>query len=452
MTGPDSQEAFDRLAVAATTTRDLAEHSGVTRWEVFCKASAVRDMVFTPDLPLEVSLARETGVAIRVVERGRTGFGAAAGLDTDAARSAVESALASQTPLPVDPLPPPRLLDRTETATRAAAIPTGWATHTVEELTGGLAESADGRLQVRRLVLRQGTYGWLLTTGDGFVTHHRGGGVSMELQLAFRDAATRRREWVWVADPETFDPRAAASHMADRLLLEGQEPAPRDGLADLLLHPEVSAHVLAAVAPLFVTRPAGADPLPRLLDRDGRLASAAVSLVDDRVSEDGPAAGPCDGEGLPARRTVLLDRGIPRHRVASYLDAQLNGDPPCGGARRISYRDYPATGFGGLRLTSDFATPASRLLSSDDRTIYLLRPLAPVHADPDRDELRIVASGVWLDRGRICGSHPVAEIRAGLAQFLRRIEGVGADGSWFETAAGFVEGPTLLIRCQRVVA
>jgi PmbA protein len=451
MNGADAQEAFERLARTATTTRDLAVHTGATRWEVFCKASAVRELTFRPDPPLEISFVRETGVAIRTVERGTVGFGAAAGLDTEAARSAVESAQSTAAPLPVDPLPPRRLLDRVEPVAPPAAIPTGWTTHVAEALTAGIAASSERTLSIRRLVLREGTYGWLLTTGDEFVAHHQGSATSLEVEIAANDGGRRWRDWLWIRDPESFNPQSAAATMTDRVLLEAHAPAPHSGLADLLFHPEVCAHLLAGLGPLFRSRSTASDPLPRILDRHGRLASPAVSVVDDRVSPDSPGVAPCDGEGLPPRRTLLLDRGIPRHRVASHLDAQMNGDPPRGGAQRVSYRDYPSTGFGGLRLISDVATPPARLLHAEDRMLYLLRPLAPVAVDAEHDEVRIVASGVWLDHGRVAGAHPVAEVRAGLAQFLRSIDGVGADGAWFETACGFVEGATIRVRCQRVV-
>jgi predicted Zn-dependent protease len=227
MTGADAQEAFDRLARTATTTRDLAVHSGATRWEVFCKASAVRELTFCPDPPLEVTLVRETGVAIRTVERGNVGFGAAAGLDADAARSAVESALSCQSPFPVDPLPPRRLLDRTEPVASPAAIPTGWTTHVAEGLTQGILDASERTLTIRRLVVREGTYGWLLTTGDDFVAHHHGSATSLEVEITSRDSGRCWRDWLWVREPERFNPQAAATAIADRVLLEAHDPAPR---------------------------------------------------------------------------------------------------------------------------------------------------------------------------------------------------------------------------------
>ena len=47
-----------------------------------------------------------------------------------------------------------------------------------------------------------------------------------------------------------------------------------------------------------------------LLDRLGqRVASELVTLVDDPLLPGGPGSRPFDGDGLPARRNVVVERG-----------------------------------------------------------------------------------------------------------------------------------------------
>ncbi|MCK5378079.1 MAG: hypothetical protein KAJ78_01695, partial [Acidobacteria bacterium] len=109
-------DPIERLHRTATSTRDMVIHTNATRWEVFAKASTLREMVFEPDPPLKISMVHETGVAVRMTGRGEAGFGAASGLEAHAARVAVEAASSSLTPLPFDPLPPSRLLGLTDVA------------------------------------------------------------------------------------------------------------------------------------------------------------------------------------------------------------------------------------------------------------------------------------------------------------------------------------------------
>ena len=47
----------------------------------------------------------------------------------------------------------------------------------------------------------------------------------------------------------TFEPERIARQVCDRALLMRQPVAARTGLFDVLLHPEISAHAVGAVAP-----------------------------------------------------------------------------------------------------------------------------------------------------------------------------------------------------------
>jgi PmbA protein len=238
--------------------------------------------------------------------------------------------------------------------------------------------------------------------------------------------------------------------VSDRALLTRSRIATDSGLRDLILHPEVAAELLAAIAPLFLAT-TDEESLGEIIDREGRLAAPALTLIDDRVDPDAPITGPCDGEGLPAKRTLLVEEGVPRYRVACHRDAVRHSEASRGGALRLSYRDYPGTGIANLQVAIDGGVAAGQLLGSADRALYLLRPLAPVGFELSTDTYRIIASGVWLDGRTVRGWHPVVELRGSVGRLLRRIEAVGTDLRWFQTSQGFVGAPSLLIRRQPVV-
>jgi len=327
----------------------------------------------------------------------------------------------------------------------------GWAQHVTTELGIALAALSDGGLRLGRAVVQEGRYGWRLETADGWSAAHRRTVASLLAEVVVGDRPGIWREWVHIADPAAFDAEAIAARIGNRALLTRHRVTTDQGLHDLLLHPEMTAQLLAAVSPLFRATPDGRDPLPGLLGPDGLLAAYALTLVDDRSDPAAPVVGPCDGEGLPARRTLLLEEGAPRHRVASWADARRFEETPRGGAVRLSYRDRPATGLANLRVLTDDGMAAGELLSATDRALYLLRPLAPVTCDLASDSYSLIASGVWLDHQRVRGWHPVVELSGGLGTLLRRIDAVGTDLGWYQTAAGFVGAPTVLVRRQPVV-
>jgi PmbA protein len=442
----------DRLHAATTATREHLERSSAERWEIFAKASSAREVEVTASLPLRIIDVEETGVAVRGVRNGKAGFAAASGLESDASRRAVEGALATEATVAVDPLPPQRLLGTAEVRPARPLPPRGWATHAGEELARAVSSLANGHLRLRRTIFQEGAFAWILTTADGWVARHEdtSTGLLAEIEVIGERAGVWR-EWLHISEPTEFNPDAAAARISDRALLTRSRVAADSGLRDIIFHPEVGAQLLSAMVPLFLATPSAENQLPPLLDRDGHLAAPALTLVDDRCNPEAPITGPCDGEGMPARRTLLLEGGIPRHRLASYRDAQRTAEAPRGGALRLSYRDYPATGIANLQVVTEKGVAASDLLGSADRALYLLRPLAPVSCDFEADRYRIVASGVWLDGRKVCGWHPVVELRGSLGRLLKRIEAVGTDLRWFQTDRGCIGSPSLLIRRQPVV-
>ena len=137
--------------------------------------------------------------------------------------------------------------------------------------------------------------------------------------------------------------------------------------------------------------------------------------------------------------------------MASWADAIRFDELPRGGAVRRSYRDRPTTGLGNLRVLTDEGMAAGELLAASDRSLYLLRPLAPVVCDLAGDHYSLIASGVWIEHQRVRGWHPVVELRGSIGALLRRVDAVGTDACWYETPCGFVGAPSLLIRRQPVV-
>ncbi len=447
--GPDH---LDRLHATAAAARTRLEAAGTARWEVFAKASMSREVAVASGQPLRVLETEETGVAVRVWDDNRAGFAAASGLEEDASRRAIVAAVDNATPLATDPLPPERLLGLTETRAPRELPAKGWATHAGQELERAVASLGSGHLRLRRAVLQEGHYAWVLVTGDGWVARHQDASTSLMAEVeVVGERAGVWRDWLHIDDPQTFDLEAAAAQITDRALLIRRRVATDSGLRDLILHPEVAAQLLAAISPLFTAVREEEDHLSALLDTHGRLAGPALTLVDDRCDPEAPITGPCDGEGFPSRRTVLLDEGVPRYRLASFRDAARCSEPARGGALRVSYRDYPATGAANLVVDSRAGVAAAELLGSADHALYLLRPLAEIEVDFAADRYRMIASGVWLDGPRVRGWHPVVELQGSLGRLLRRIEAVGNDRRWFQTQQGFIGAPSILVRSQPVV-
>jgi len=443
-------ELTSKLEAMVSTARDLLTRTSAERWEVFAKASLTTASFHLRSGRTSIRTG-ETGIAVRVSGTGGAGFGAASGVEPVAARRAVESCLANRQPPASDPIPPHRVLGTTPIPGPPPPPARGWLNHIGAETAAAVQIRSAGALRASRIAVRHGTWAWLLLSSEGFTASHRSASSFLDLEISgARNGHGTWRSWRWIAQPKTFNPERAAASLVDSALLASAAVPVRAGVHDVLLHGEVAAHLLAALAPLLIVVPGQTDPTASLVDRNGYLASAALSLVDDRPGLDAPISAPCDGEGLPARRITLIDGGVPRHRAACWRDAAEAGVAPLGGAVRRSYKDLPSSGIANLKVEVSDGLPPQSLLGLAERAYYLLRLVAPVEVDLTRGRYRLLASGLSMRNGRSAGWHPILEVAGELGTLLRRIDTVGSDRRWHQTAAGFVAAPTLLIRRQQV--
>jgi len=439
-----------RLEATVSTARDLLARSGAGRWEIFAKTSVTVTSLHLRSGRTEIRTG-ETGVGIRVSGPDGTGFGAASGIEPVAARRAVESCLANRHPMASDPIPPRRMLGTAAVPGPEPSPARGWLSHVGAETAAAVRVRSSGALRASRITVRHGTWAWMFLTSEGFAATHHGASCSLDLEITGSgNGHGTWRSWRWIPHPQAFEPERAAASLVDRALLTGVPSPVRAGVHDLLLHGEVAAHLLAALEPLLTVRPGQPDPVESLVDRNGHLMSAAITLVDDRPGIGAPTTSPCDGEGLPAQRITLVDGGVPRHRTACWRDAVETGEAPLGGAVRWSYRDLPASGLANLTLDTSGGVPAPDLLNRAEKAYYLLRLVAPVDVDLPAGRYRLLASGLSMGNGQPRGWHPVLEVSGDLGKLLRRLDAVGTDRRWYQTAAGFVAAPTVLVRHQRV--
>lgn len=160
-----------------------------------------------------------------------------------------------------------------------------------------------------------------------------------------------------------------------------------------------------------------------LLDKMGQaVASELVTLVDDPLIVGGPGSRPFDGDGLPSRRNVVVERGELKTWLLDVFGARKLGLKSTGsGAGAIG------TGAG----TSNFFlaagdTPREEIIRSTKRGLYVTGMMGfgfnPVTGDFSRG-----AYGHWIEDGAI--AFPVNEVTISLnfRELFARIDAVGSD-------------------------
>jgi PmbA protein len=162
-----------------------------------------------------------------------------------------------------------------------------------------------------------------------------------------------------------------------------------------------------------------------LVDRlETRVASDLVTVVDDPLIPRAPGSRPHDGEGLPSRRNMVVERGVLRTYLCdTYSARKLGGESTASASRGSSGGVGPSTSNFVLQPGS---MGRDALLQGTPSGLYVTEMMGfgfnAVTGDFSRG-----ASGFWIEGGEL--THPVSEvtISLNLNDILSRIDAVADD-------------------------
>jgi len=170
-----------------------------------------------------------------------------------------------------------------------------------------------------------------------------------------------------------------------------------------------------------------------------RVASENVTVIDDGTMPGLFGTAPFDDEGVPSRRTVVIDKGVLRNYLLNTYTAKKLGMRTTGNAAR------GVTGNAGVGRGNFFLErgplPPEEIIRGIRRGLYVTELIGQgvniVTGDYSRG-----AAGLWIENGEF--AYPVSEITiaATLRQMLMDVEAVGSDLEFRASVAS----PTLLIR------
>ncbi len=209
----------------------------------------------------------------------------------------------------------------------------------------------------------------------------------------------------------------------------------------VVLDPWMGMALLGAIAPLF-----SADNVLKgkslFAGKIGqRVASAAVTIVDDGRRPGAVRSAPFDGEGAPTTTRTLVEEGVLRAYLTDRKTSRKLGVPTGGNARRGSYA-APAR----IGPSNFFARPggadAAALLRGLDRALAITSLLNLHTIDPISGEFSLGATGDYLEKGERLYPVQGVTIAGNLTELLSSITGVGDD---LVFGPGGIGSPTLVI-------
>jgi PmbA protein len=174
-------------------------------------------------------------------------------------------------------------------------------------------------------------------------------------------------------------------------------------------------------------------------DRVGEtVASPRFTLVDDPTNSLAYTATELDGEGLAARRNVLVDGGVLQQFVHNSYSARRAGTTSTGNAVRGGFKGTP--GVGCLALQVQPGTRSQAELVADITDGVLVQQVSGLHSgvNPISGDFSTGASGLMISNGQL--GAPVREftIASTLQRMLLDLIEVGGDVDWLPMRAAGV--------------
>jgi PmbA protein len=270
-----------------------------------------------------------------------------------------------------------------------------------------------------------------LASSNGPDLEYTGTNISMFVTALAADTDGKQQGWgeggTWRHLGELPDP-AALGEKAGRKALERLGPRKVEAQkVPVVMHSDIVEDWLGRVSGAF----SGEDVLKKtsyLHDKLGQtIASPRVTLINDGRLSRRIGSQPFDGEGVPTRRTVLIDKGVCKSFLYDSYSARKAGVEPTGSAQR-SYASVPNIGSHNLFLEAGDQT-LEQLIAGVQKGFYYIDN-GSFGYNPTTGDYSFEAAGFWIENGAI--TYPVDEITVASTtlDMLRNIEAVGKEIEW----------------------
>ncbi|MDP9037166.1 MAG: metallopeptidase TldD-related protein [Myxococcota bacterium] len=267
-----------------------------------------------------------------------------------------------------------------------------------------------------------------IVLSSGFRAAYKGSYQSLSVvPVAADEGGKNRRGYYWTARrhlAELDRPADVGSEAARRALRKLGARTVASSEVPVVFDPDAARSILGMLAGC-VMGSAIWRKASYLVGREGtRIASEAVTIIDDPLLVRAPGSRPFDGEGLASRRNVVVERGVLRTYLCDSYSARKLG--------RASTANASRGGGAGVGVgTSNFVLQPGResnaaIVAGTKRGLYVTEMMGfgfnAVTGDFSRG-----ASGFWIEDGQL--SYPVSEVTISLNidTLWQTIDAVGSD-------------------------
>lgn len=223
----------------------------------------------------------------------------------------------------------------------------------------------------------------------------------------------------------------------------------KNGNLPVILHAEAMADLLDAFSPIFFAEQAQKG-LSLLKGKQGeKIADEKITLIDDPYYPTYGYTRPFDGEGLPTRRTAVIDKGVLKTLLYNLKSAKKDGVESTANAAR-GYQSKVGTSPMCFAIQAGDASLEEMIARAKDGV--LVKSVSGLHAGVNAvsGEFSLLAKGHRIENGKITAPLEQMVVSGNLFQMLKGVEMVGNDTFYGYPAGALFASPSLLIKALSI--
>lgn len=382
----------------------------------------------------DLTQATSKGVGVRVIKKDRLGFAYTSDFEGQSLEHFVDRALAlaeAAAPNPLNGLPSRKEVGATDVGElfdpQVAALPSDWKIKAALEAEKA-GKAVDPRVRTFESVgAGENISEVYLASSEGVRAGFQGTYVYLYAVPVASDGDQLQTAY-WVDYKRFLDaldaPEAIGREAARRAVRMLGAKKVKSQQVPVVFDPLVAASFVSSIAAA-----ANGDAvykkssfLAPLLHQ--RVGGEDLTIVDDGLLPKGLGTSPFDGEGVPTRRTAIIEKGILRSFLYDAFTARKAKTHSTGNASR-GYRSLPAIGTNNLYLEPGTKKPEDIL--REVKSGFYVTAMLGHGANIVTGEYSRGANGLWIENGEL--AYPVQEVTVAghLLKMMKGIDAIGSD-------------------------
>lgn len=227
-------------------------------------------------------------------------------------------------------------------------------------------------------------------------------------------------------DLTALDPKKIGEEAAAKAVRMFGSKSVRTQKADVILDPFVSVNFLSVLAPSLSAEAVQKGKSMFINKLGTKIASEAITIIDDGKKPGGLLSAPFDGEGVASQTTPIIENGILQNFLYNTYTAHKDGVNSTSNASRSSYKILPEIGTTNFYIKSG-SLNKDKLIKDLDVGFYVTEVMGIHTADPITGDFSVGASGIWIEKGEFAFPVRGVTIAGNLIELLYSVDSVADD-------------------------